>query len=214
MNYVHWRCKVCIHLATCEWPNEIVSRDGYRDPLSVHFPCTFVINPTEIIEAGLPTNPNGLVAPVNSPHVTMLKKIPEGLDPEQLERVKQDQHHVLMIALVKARTKPAHFDYAVADWQFALAYFDYRCAICGRQYDKIAKGMSIDHWLGWREYPHVGTVPQNIVPLCHGCNAGKGNRTGEYLLTKRYGDEVATMLLKRIETFLSLTRQAPIREEK
>jgi len=56
-------------------------------------------------------------------------------------------------------------------WKTAIAYFDARCAYCGRGHTKL----TADHFIP----QHLGghTTASNIVPACVFCNSWKGCRS-------------------------------------
>jgi hypothetical protein len=75
---------------------------------------------------------------------------------------------------------PMNFD--EYDWAYCLAYWNNSCAICGRSIDKDNTDYTIaaDHWIPLSDPrpDNPGTVPENMLPLCHGsngCNNSKKN---------------------------------------
>jgi len=92
------------------------------------------------------------------------------------------------------------------DWQTALDYFDNRCAVCGRPAG-FWHTLAADHWIPLSDPrpDNPGTVPWNIVPLCHskfdgegGCNNSKSNHDALEWLTKRVGGRKAKKIIHRI----------------
>lgn len=98
------------------------------------------------------------------------------------------------------------------DWSRALDYFHHTCAVCGRPagfWHKIVQ----DHWVALTDPrpDNPGTVPWNIVPLCHGddgCNNSKRNRNAEEWLRSRYSAKEADAILARIAAYFDWIRAA------
>lgn len=89
----------------------------------------------------------------------------------------------------------------VADWHRAVAFFDGKCAVCGR-----AEALTIDHWVPISDLQCPGTVPTNIVPLCGGqdsCNSSKADKQPREWLIRKYGEPEATQILARIEAYFA-----------
>lgn len=96
-----------------------------------------------------------------------------------------------------ARKRGLPDTFTADDWSRGLAYFKDRCAVCGR---KVLYGadlfgsytLAMDHWIPLTSPDCPGTVPWNIVPLCHGhggCNNRKRNRNAhEWLMEHFHGD--------------------------
>lgn len=107
--------------------------------------------------------------------------------------------------LARKRSLPDVF--TASDWQFALDYFGGCCAVCARP-PGLWHTLAADHWIPLASPDCPGTVPRNIVPLCHGeggCNNAKQSRTAAEWLTATFGKRKGTAILRRIEAFL-LTR--------
>lgn len=105
----------------------------------------------------------------------------------------------------KARKLGLASQFCEADWQHALAYFDNCCAVCGRRLDGLFHTAAADHWIPLSSPDCPGTVPSNIVPLCHGidgCNNSKHSRNpGEWLQWK-FGRARARAIARKIARFL------------
>lgn len=56
-----------------------------------------------------------------------------------------------------------------SQWEFAVKFFDNKCAYCGQRCDKL----QIEHFIPLNSKSCTGTIPQNIVPSCPSCNAAK-----------------------------------------
>lgn len=108
------------------------------------------------------------------------------------------------------RQLPAKF--SASDWQRALDYFGHKCAVCGRTAD-FWTVLAGDHWIPLSS-PHCpGTIPTNIVPLCHGkpgtpagipcCNQSKFNSDPVEWLTRQFGERKADEIACRIEKYFA-----------
>jgi hypothetical protein len=97
------------------------------------------------------------------------------------------------------------WDFTEDDWKVALEYFNYRCAICGSEPEGQLK-LAMDHWIALADKrpDNPGTVPHNIIPLCHGiqgCNTSKGYRDAAKWLTEKLGAEIAAQKLQEIQAY-------------
>ena len=98
-----------------------------------------------------------------------------------------------------------------ADWLNALEYFDYRCAACGRPAG-LWHSLAADHWIPLTDPrpDNPGTVPINILPLCHskkggvqGCNNTKHNQDPLKWLFENFPQKQAKVILQRIEAYFA-----------
>lgn len=126
--------------------------------------------------------------------------------------IKQNRKRARIVASRRrARKAELPSDFSVLDWQYALKYFDHSCAICGRKPDDIII-LAMDHWIALSDdrADNPGTVPENIVPLCHGkdgCNNEKHARDPEEWLIWKFGEEEAIKILAKIETYFANVRK-------
>lgn len=100
-------------------------------------------------------------------------------------------------------------DFTESDWQFALDHFYGRCAVCGRPPGFFHK-LALDHWIPISDPDCPGTVPHNIVPLCHGvggCNNRKRHTKPQEWLKQNYGAKEARAISNRVHGFFSLVRK-------
>lgn len=105
--------------------------------------------------------------------------------------------------LARKKGLPDNFRYK--DWVRALNYFDNCCAICGRSRG-LWHTLAMDHWVPLSDPNCPGTVPENIVPLCHGldgCNNSKGKQSPEIWLKERFGETKARKVLAKIQAYFS-----------
>lgn len=105
--------------------------------------------------------------------------------------------------MARKRNLPDKF--TAEDWQRALEYFGGKCAVCGYEPDEIRK-LVPDHWIPIASPDCPGTVPTNIVPLCHGvggCNNEKRDEVPLNWLIGKFGKSYAFMKNSQIEAFFS-----------
>jgi HNH endonuclease. len=90
-------------------------------------------------------------------------------------------------------------------WLHCLEYFNYCCAVCGRQLKDLL-GMiepQADHWIALSNPDCPGTVADNMVCLCNHCNVSKGAKSPLDWLIEKYGKRKAKDILARIETYFA-----------
>lgn len=99
-------------------------------------------------------------------------------------------------------------DFTASDWQRAIKYFDGCCAVCGRP-PGLWHAIVADHWIPLTSPNCPGTVPWNMVPLCHdkkdgsgGCNNAKYNTDPAEWLAKKYGKRRGREIVLHIEEYL------------
>lgn len=115
----------------------------------------------------------------------------------------------------RARERNLPRQFTFMDWQRALEYFDYRCAICRRSADFWTL-LVADHWIPLSSPICPGTVPQNMIPLCHArpdspagqpcCNNSKSNKSPEAWLIEKYGELEAAEILGRIQQYFEVVK--------
>ena len=113
----------------------------------------------------------------------------------------------------QSRQRNLPVDYKPADWERCLAYWNYRCAVCGRPRG-LWHILAQDHWIAVTDLrpDNPGTVPWNIVPLCHGsggCNQNKFNHPAEQWLIDRFGEKKACDILAHIEAYFERVKALP-----
>lgn len=94
-------------------------------------------------------------------------------------------------------------------WTAALDYFNGCCAVCGRP-PGFWHTLAADHWIPLTSPNCPGTVPTNIVPLCHGeggCNNSKSDSDPVEWLTEKFGPRKAKQILKRIQEYFDTVRK-------
>jgi hypothetical protein len=111
-----------------------------------------------------------------------------------------------------ARKKSKPFNFTKNDWQRALDYFNHRCAVCGRQFNDLfgERKAAADHWIPLANSNCPGTVPTNIVPLCHGidgCNSSKNRTLPMDWLMKKFSKRKAEQINKRIQDYFAWVKE-------
>ncbi len=99
------------------------------------------------------------------------------------------RHPVPRAYVIRKRGLPDTF--TQQDWERALEYWNHRCAVCGRPRG-LWHTLAADHWIPLTAPDCPGTVPTNIVPLCHGevgCNNSKGKKMPDAWLEERLGQK-------------------------
>lgn len=106
-------------------------------------------------------------------------------------------------------------DFTLEDWARCLEYWGDKCAVCGKTRDFwtiIAK----DHWIPLvdKRPNNPGTVPANIIPLCHskrdgegGCNNIKYHTDPVKWLVSKLGKRKAMKKLKEIQAYFEWVAQ-------
>lgn len=98
--------------------------------------------------------------------------------------------------------------FTAQDWARALAHFGGGCAVCGRP-PGLFHGLAKDHWIPISDPACPGTIPTNILPLCHGeggCNNGKRNRDPGAWLIAKFGKAKASEIQARIAAYFEAVR--------
>jgi hypothetical protein len=110
----------------------------------------------------------------------------------------------------RARKAALPATFTSAHERIALEYFHGRCAICGRQLCDLFSQhkLSFDHWIPLAK--GGGTVPENMVPLCHGfggCNNRKRDTDPEVWLVNAFGKRRAKGILERINAYFQWIKE-------
>ena len=93
-----------------------------------------------------------------------------------------------------------------ADWFNALEYFHNCCAVCGKQLNSLlgTHKAAMDHWIPIVSPKCPGTIPENIIPLCHGqdgCNNSKHSSEPFEWLQKKFGKRKAKTIMNNISNY-------------
>jgi hypothetical protein len=103
--------------------------------------------------------------------------------------------------------------FMIDDWRYALEYFNGCCAVCGRQLNDLfgEHYAAADHWIPISSPNCPGTIPENMVPLCHGvdgCNNAKSATEPYEWLIRRFGKRKAGQINTRIQAFFATVRRS------
>lgn len=112
----------------------------------------------------------------------------------------------------RTRKRNLKHSFTETDWIRALDYFNHCCAICGRQLNNLFGNFTVakDHWIPMDSPNCPGTIPTNIVPLCHqenGCNNKKKNYEPTEWLEREFGKQKAAQINRRIQTYFEWVRE-------
>jgi hypothetical protein len=111
----------------------------------------------------------------------------------------------------RSRKRNLPVDFSKNDEEFCFFYWNYSCAVCGRE----DIGMDLDHWvpISFSGEHNPGTVVSNIVPLCsgiNGCNNSKRNKMPEVWMTQKFGVDFSRIKTEEIDAFF---KDAKVRKE-
>jgi hypothetical protein len=122
----------------------------------------------------------------------------------------------------RARQRAVADCWTAQDTAFAIEYWERTCAVCGRE-EGFWYTIALDHWIPISSQNCPGTVPGNMVPLCHGkkgipvdiarpCNNDKGNTQPWEWLMRKLGKQRAARQRKAITSFFSAHRARSVGE--
>jgi hypothetical protein len=127
-------------------------------------------------------------------------------------RVKAQRHLSNLVTISRRRKIPLAF--TSSDWDRCLEYWNHRCCICNRPIG-LWHTLAREHWIpaADKRIDNPGTVPWNILPMCHsmangrnGCNNTKNDTAPITWLTRRLGKRAAKKKLAEIETYFDSVR--------
>lgn len=110
-------------------------------------------------------------------------------------RATQGKGCQLVLAHVTRRDRAS--DYTCADWVWALAYWNNRCAYCGGE----GKKLTADHIYPLSHPLYPGHVPWNVIPACAQCNASKTCRDLDKWLLSKFELPEAARILCDVEAY-------------
>lgn len=121
----------------------------------------------------------------------------------------------------RSRKAELPFDFYAEDELFALECWDYKCAICGKELGTNTKNNTVwafDHWIAIADTreDNPGTVPENMLPLCHGrdsCNSSKCSSDPIEWLYRKYSSEQADEILFEINKYFKFVKDYLTTEE-
>lgn len=113
------------------------------------------------------------------------------------------------LAVSRAQSRGLPACYTVSQWKDCLSYWHHSCAICG-QGESEGLTIALDHWIPLSDNRpnNPGTVPTNILPLCHSrggvvraCNNTKQARDPLEWLADVLGQSSANAKLEEINSY-------------
>jgi hypothetical protein len=130
-------------------------------------------------------------------------------------RKRKPQVHVVGHSVRRARKLSLPDTLTPQQWQAALQYWHYACAVCGHE-EGFYWTLSADHWIPMTDPACPGTTAENIIPLCHtkkgsqnSCNTTKHNRDPKEWLIDRLGPRAARKKLKEIYAYFASLNVSP-----
>lgn len=134
---------------------------------------------------------------------------------ERSRKKKNKRDEVVRGARYRAQKLGLPSEWKKAHAEFAFRYWHYMCAVCGTE-NGIWHVIALDHWIPIASDMCPGTIPGNMVPLCHAtkgsppgtpsCNQSKGAKLPNLWLTEKLGPRKTKAKLKEIETFFGAAR--------
>lgn len=106
----------------------------------------------------------------------------------------------------RARKHALPDTFTVEDHKFMLEHWNFSCAVCGRQ-EGAKLTLANDHWIPLRQEGCHGTVPTNMLPLCHGiggCNNSKQGKDPHAWLIQRFGENQTALIEESIFIYFIL----------
>src|ERR1041385_2049134 len=133
---------------------------------------------------------------------------------EQYKREKIRLHNHLRYA----RKRRLRVSFTQDDLDFLFQYWDFKCAICQREEGGLWHYIALDHFIPLANPLSPGTVPWNMLPLCHGkkgaakltdsphCNNSKHAQDPIIWLTEKLGPRHAKKKLREIEAYFAFVK--------
>lgn len=92
-------------------------------------------------------------------------------------------------------------------WKRALKHFRWHCAYCGVAFTDD-NHPTVDHVIPLSHSETPGSVITNILPACASCNAAKHTSEVQAWLINRFGDDHATRVLTRIQSYFQSIQES------
>ncbi len=131
---------------------------------------------------------------------------------QQARRMRSARYPYLRVAEKqrrRARQQALPCGFTRDDWRKCLDYWDNRCAACGRP-KGLWHTIAADHWIPLSNPDCPGTIPTNIIPLCHGvdgCNNSKASHDPTQWLIDHFGKRKAQDILARVEAYFTWIKE-------
>jgi hypothetical protein len=117
----------------------------------------------------------------------------------------------------RMRKRNLPYNWTTADYKRMMDYWEHRCCACGRPAG-FWHTIVIEHWIAMadRRLDNPGTVPTNIVPMCHStkdgegsCNNHKSDKDPIEWPTERFGLKKAKQIEKRVQEYFRWVTEQP-----
>jgi hypothetical protein len=92
--------------------------------------------------------------------------------------------------------------FSLTEWLECLQYWNHSCPVCGN-----VNKLHADHWIPLTNPDCLGTVADNIIPLCQHCNISKSNLEAKVWLIRKLGEELGLAKLAEIEAYFQHVRE-------
>ena len=112
----------------------------------------------------------------------------------------------------RARKQGLPNTFTSEQWLQCLEYFNYCCPVCDSQLRDLFGNIEphADHWIPitYEGADNPGTVAQNMICLCNGCNLSKSDKMPDVWLKQKYGARKAKQISARIEAYFGWCEDA------
>lgn len=108
-----------------------------------------------------------------------------------------------------AKKRELPIDFTNDDWIKAVNHFGGKCAVCER-FPGLWRKLSADHWIPLVSPDCPGTVPHNMIPLCHGidgCNNSKNEADPLEWLIRKFGKQKGKRKFDDIQDYLNKAKR-------
>lgn len=123
-------------------------------------------------------------------------------NPDKIKNQTRNRDRTITIRY-RTRKRNLAVAFTAQDWRHCLAYWNNSCAVCGRPAG-LWHTIAADHWIPINNPNCPGTIPTNMIPLCHGtdgCNNAKQDRDPVEWLTEKLGKRKARRKLAEIAAY-------------
>ena len=134
---------------------------------------------------------------------------------ERSRKKKNIRDEIIRGARYRARKLGLPDNWHRINGDFAFRYWHYACAVCGKE-NGMWNIIAFDHWIPIAREDCPGTIPTNMLPLCHltknapfnspCCNNSKGAKDPVLWLKDKLGSRKAKTKLQEIEEFFAAAK--------
>jgi len=86
------------------------------------------------------------------------------------------------------------------EWRACLDYFEGCCAACGDT-ASLFSGLEADHFVPLSSPDCIGTVKENIIPLCRTCNTSKSGKDALAWATEKFGKHKGKEFMLKVQAY-------------